>query len=143
MIRTYQDKDFPKIIAIWLEAQTMAHPFLQPDFVKTVKDMMEQHFIPNSKTWVYQNDQTVIGFIAMMQNEIGGLFVMPNEQQRGVGGMLLAYVEKFHEHLEVEVFDKNRIGKPFYFKHGFIQTSQYTHEATNEKVLRLIRINTN
>ncbi|MEP2935181.1 MAG: GNAT family N-acetyltransferase [Gilvibacter sp.] len=138
MIREYQEKDLSQIIAIWHEAQSIAHPFLQPEFVEEVKGMMQHQFIPNAKTWVFQTNEELIGFIAMMQNEIGGLFVKPKEQQKGVGGMLLAYVSKFHERLEVEVFDKNNIGKPFYIKHGFVMSSEYVHDATNQKVHRML-----
>ena len=137
MIRDYKEKDAEDVMTLWLEAQNIAHPFLEEDFVSKVKIMMKEQFIPNSKTWVYEQDKHVIGFIAMMNNEIGGLFVNPTEQSKGIGTQLLKFASQFHEELEVEVFDENKIGKPFYIKQGFIEISNYTHEETNQKVIRM------
>jgi putative acetyltransferase len=141
MIRSYRETDLEDIMTIWYEAQHIAHPFLSTDFVDDVKIMMIEKFIPDSKTWVYEDQGQIVGFIAMMNNEIGGLFISPNEQSKGIGGLLLTYVSKFHDQLEVEVFDKNNIGKPFYLKQGFKTSSEYFHEITNQKVLRMQRDN--
>ena len=73
----------------------------------------------------------------MLENEIGGLFVLPNHQSKGVGSLLLKHISQFHNTLEVEVFDENKIGKPFYAKNGFILMKEYLQEATNQKVLRM------
>ncbi|PCJ94774.1 MAG: N-acetyltransferase [Flavobacteriaceae bacterium] len=139
MIRTYKETDLEDIMVIWLDAQTAAHPFLSADFVDNVKTLMREKFIPNSKTWVYELDGDVIGFIAMMGNEIGGLFVKPNNQSNGIGALLVDYVSQIYKDLEVEVFNENKIGKPFYFKQGFTIISDYIHEATDQKVLRMQR----
>ena len=47
------------------------------------------------------------------------------------------YVSEFHEKLEVEVFEKNEIGRAFYKKYGFKLIKEFTHEESGEKVLRL------
>ena len=73
----------------------------------------------------------------MINNEIGGLFVRPNLQSRGIGTKLLHFVSKFHKEIEVEVFDQNKIGKPFYLKQGFKAISNYVHEPTDQKVIRM------
>ncbi|EAR01394.1 GNAT family N-acetyltransferase [Maribacter sp. HTCC2170] len=140
MIREYKNSDLEDVMTIWYDAQTKAHPFLSQNFVQMVKMMMRDMFIPNSKTWVFEDTDTVLGFIAMMDNEIGGLFVDPNAQSKGIGTSLLKYVESFHKMLEVEVFDQNKIGKPFYIKHGFKTMRQYMHAESNQKVIRMQRL---
>ena len=137
MIRPFESSDSEIIIGIWYEAQTLAHPFLSKDFVAKVKVMMKDVFIPNSKTWVFEHEGEVIGFVAMMGNEIGGLFVNPNKQSKGIGTALVNYVKTRHESLEVEVFKNNKIGNSFYHKYGFTPLKSYLHEETNEIVLRL------
>jgi len=137
MIRAFKDTDSETILTIWYEAQTLAHPFLSKEFVDKVKVMMKDLFIPNSKTWVYENEGEVIGFVAMMDNEIGGLFVNPNKQSNGIGTALVNHVKKMHQTIEVEVFKNNRIGNSFYRKYGFKDITSYLHEETNEIVLRL------
>jgi len=137
MIRAFKNTDSEAIITIWYDAQTLAHPFLSKDFVDKVKVMMKDIFIPNSKTWVYENDDEIIGFVSMMNNEIGGLFVNPNKQSKGIGTTLVNHVKSMHDSLEVEVFKNNTIGNSFYKKYGFQPMKSYLHEETNEMVLRL------
>jgi len=137
MIRKYQNSDLENIMDIWYDAQTIAHPFLKKDFVDKVKVMMMDMFIPNSKTWVYEKGDTLVGFIAMMDNEIGGLFICPDAQSKGIGTSLLKYMNNYYKTLEVEVFDENKIGKPFYLKQGFKPITEYVHKETQQKVLRM------
>ena len=137
MIRAFKTTDSEAIITIWYDTQSLAHPFLSNEFIDKVRVMMKDIFIPNSKTWVYENDDEIIGFVSMMNNEIGGLFVNPNKQSKGIGTTLVNYVKTMHESLEVEVFKNNTIGTSFYNKYGFKLIKSYLHEETNEMVLRL------
>jgi len=73
----------------------------------------------------------------MMDNEIGGLFVDPKQQGKGIGTQLVNYMTPFHDSLEVEVFEENKIGKPFYEKYGFKFMKEYVMEETNQKVIRM------
>jgi len=137
MIRPFKNTDSEAILTIWYDAQSLAHPFLSKEFVDKVKVMMKDIFIPNSKTWVYEKEGEVIGFVSMMNNEIGGLFVNPNKQSKGIGAALVNYIKTMHDTIEVEVFEKNIIGNSFYNKYGFKRMKSYLHEETNEIVLRL------
>ena len=137
MIREYKANDLEYVMSTWYKAQLIAHPFLSNQFVEKVQVMMKDIFIPNSKTWVYEKEGELIGFIAMMDNEIGGLFVNPDQQSNGVGSSLLKHIEKNYDTIEVEVFANNKIGLPFYYKHDFRIAKEYVHKETQEKVLRM------
>lgn len=139
MIRNYNKRDLDDVMTIWYQSQSIAHPFLSEDFVNQVKIMMLEKFIPNSKTWVYELEGCLVGFIAMMGNEIGGLFVSPNSQSNGIGTLLVNHVSQFYENLEVEVFHENKIGRPFYVKQGFTALSEYIDKSTNQKVIKMQR----
>lgn len=102
-----------------------------------VKMDMREMYIPNSETWVYEENQRIVGFISMMVNEIGGLFVLPQKHSKGIGTKLVDYVSKFHKQLEVEVFKRNSIGRSFYRKYGSEVEFEYIHKPSEEKVLRL------
>ena len=121
MIRKHTEKDLDEIINIWYRASTLAHPFLETTFVEKVKKEMRDIYIPNSETWVFEENNTTIGFISMLDNEIGGLFVLPDHHSKGIGSQLVNFVRKLHKELEVEVFEKNLIGRSFYDKYGFTQ----------------------
>lgn len=137
MIREYKDFDKKSVMTIWYDAQTIAHPFLSKEFISKVKTLMNDVFIPNSKTWVYEVEGEIKGFIAMMNNEIGGLFVNPEEQSKGIGTLLVDYMSQHYETLEVEVFAENKIGRPFYVKKGFKTIKEYLHEESQQEVIRM------
>lgn len=137
MIRKHTENDLEQIMEVWYTSSTLAHPFLNSEFVEKVKSDMRKLYIPNSETWVYEIDSTVVGFISMMDNEIAGLFVLEAYHSRGIGTELVNFITDSHDKLEVEVFEKNRIGRSFYDKYGFIQFKEFNHEESGEVVLRL------
>ena len=137
MIRKHRKEDLEDILDIWYQASTLAHPFLDDAFVEKVKKDMRELYIPGSETWVYEENGLIIGFIGMMGNEIGGLFVMPNHHSKGVGRQLLAFISELHEELEVEVFEKNKIGRAFYDKYGFKIIKEHIHKESNQAMLRM------
>ncbi len=136
MIRKHVENDLEQIMNVWIDSSNLAHPFLHSAFVEKVKTDMRKIYIPNSETWVYENDLGIVGFISMLGDEIGGLFVLPQNHSSGIGTKLVNYVSEFHEKLEVEVFEKNEIGRAFYNKFGFSLIKEFTHEESGERVLR-------
>lgn len=137
MIRKYNDNEIPTLVNIWEQSSRIAHPFLTEEFTLMVKQAMKETYLPNSNTWVYVEANNILGFISMIENEIGGLFVSPEHHAKGIGTALVNHMKQFHKNLEVEVFDQNKIGKPFYEKYGFKVYKEYIMESTNQKVLRM------
>ena len=137
MIRKHTPNDLEPILDIWYQASTLAHPFLEDSFVEQVKTAMRDMYVPGSETWVFEENKQIFGFISMMENEIGGLFVLPEQHGKGIGTQLLNYIKPNYKNLEVEVFEKNNIGRGFYNKCGFKQIHNYFHEPSSQNVLRL------
>lgn len=137
MIRKYNENEIPILINIWEQASSIAHPFLTQEFTKIVKKAMTEMYLPGSDTWVYTEANSIVGFISMVENEIGGLFVNPEFHSKGIGTLLIKHIEQIHEELEVEVFEQNKIGRPFYEKYGFKKTKEYFHKESNQKVIRM------
>ncbi len=106
MIRKHNAQDLEQIINVWYQSSTLAHPFLDSGFVEKVKSDMTNIYIPNSETWVYEIDNSIVGFTSMMDNEIGGLFVLPENHSKGIGSKLVDFIRNKHSVLEVEVFKK-------------------------------------
>ena len=137
MIRKHRDQDLEQLMNIWQKSSTLAHPFLKNDFVEKVASDMRNLYIPNSETWVFEENQIVVGFISMIENEIGGLFVLPDNHSKGIGTKLVDFIAKENKVLEVEVFEDNKIARAFYDKYGFKLIKQYLHEESESVVLRL------
>ncbi len=91
----------------------------------------------NADTWVVEIDNQVIGFIALIGNEIGGIFLQPEYQGKKIGKLMMDKAQEIHGDLEVEVFVKNSIGRKFYSQYGFELLEEKTHEPTGEKILHL------
>ena len=51
--------------------------------------------------------------------------------------MLMDFVSQYHKELEVEVFEKNKIGRKFYHRYGFKVIKEYQHSATGQTMMRL------
>ncbi len=141
MIRKYKESEIPELIIIWEHAIREAHSFLSDEFNQMVKKAMTDTYLPNSDTWVFVYNDAIIGFISMINNEIGGLFVAPAYQSIGVGTKLVNFVNQKHPILEVEVFDLNILGKAFYTKNKFQIIRKYYHEPSGQEVLFLRRAN--
>ncbi|PKV52570.1 putative acetyltransferase [Aquimarina sp. MAR_2010_214] len=140
MIRKYKEVDLEILMKIWGEASVLAHPFLEDEFVQKVTQDMRQIYLPNpeANTYVYKENENIVGFISMIENEIAGLFVNPKNCSKGIGSALVNYVqEKGYDILEVEVFKNNEIGRAFYDKYGFKKINEYFFEAANQNVLRM------
>ena len=96
-------------------------------------------YLPNADTWVIEDDNQnkVVGFIALIGNEVGAIFLQREHHSKKLGKMMMDIAQQLHGDLEVEVFEKNTIGREFYAQYGFKQIDEMEHEASGEHVLRL------
>ena len=137
MIRLYEEEDVEAILEVWYQASLLAHSFLTDAFLAEERVKMREVFLPNSTTWVYEDDGQVVGFLSMVGNEVGGLFVHPAKHRHGVGRALMDKAFSLCDFLELDVFEKNNVGRAFYAKYGFVPIDQYREEQTGEMTIRL------
>jgi len=137
VIRRYEKDDLAELLDVWYEASQIAHPFLSPDFFKREREDIEQQHLPIAETWVYEEKGKLVGFIALVGDEVGGIFVSPRRQGHGIGRALMDHARASRDHLDVEVFEANQIGRAFYDSYGFMLAGKTVHEATGQPVLRL------
>lgn len=136
-LREYCAEDTDALIAIWRAANALAHPFLDDAFIEQVASDMRAIYLPNAETWVLTKDGTLLGFIALLGNEIGGLFLDPKSHGKGLGRALTDHAAKLKGQLTVEVFENNKIGRRFYGRYGFVEVSKDFHELSGQTVLKL------
>ena len=136
-IRKYRDSDLEAVLSCWENASKIAHPFLGKEFLEKERYNIPNVHLPNADTWVIEDEEQVIGFLALIANEIGGLFVKSEFHGTGAGKALTDKANELHETLEVDVFEKNIIGRNFYTRYGFTLLEEKMHEETGEKVIRL------
>ena len=137
MIRPYQNRDLNELLEVWEQASRLAHPFLDDDFLRGERTAIADIYIPVAETWVYVLEARVVGFIALIGEEVGALFVDPALHGRGIGRALMDYARGVRTQIEVEVFKANSIGRRFYDRYGFEVVKEHVHEQTGHPLLRL------
>jgi putative acetyltransferase len=137
MIRKYDERDIEVVVSIWRRASELAHPFLSKDFLDQEDQNMRNIYLAFAETWVIEVDGSVVGFVALIENEIGGLFLDPEYQGQGLGRAMVDKAVTEKGALKVEVFKDNVIGRRFYDAYGFYLTDEFTHEASGQATLRM------
>lgn len=136
-IRHYEPTDLDAVLDTWEVATRLAHPFMSNEFIALERINVAEIYMPNTDTWVAELNGKVRGFVALMGNEVGAIFLDPELHGNGIGKALMDKAQSLHRSLELEVFVVNKRGRHFYEKYGFIQVAESMHEPTGQPVLRL------
>jgi len=136
-IRKYNLTDLFELLSVWEKASEIAHPFLSAEFLNKERENIPNIYIPSADTWVAEYEGRLVGFLSLIDNEVGGLFTDPEFHGRGVGFALMNKASALHNTLEVEVFKDNTLGLGFYVRYGFKQLFEYTHNETGRTMIRL------
>lgn len=136
-IRQYKSSDLEAVLSSWENATRLAHPFMTEEFLTQERTNTAEIYLPNTDVWVVENKGKVIGFLALIGNEIGGLFVKPEHHGIGAGKALTDKAKELHGDLVVEVFKENAIGRKFYSNYGFEFIEEKLHEPTGQQLLCL------
>ena len=137
MIRPYSPGDLAAVLEIWLEASLHAHPFLDRAFLERERAAIADTHLPKAETWVWQEAGGVAGFIALLGDEVGGLFVRPELHGRGIGRALMNHARSRRETLELSVFEANSGARAFYEACGFEEVGRRIHQPSGQPELRL------
>lgn len=131
-IRKYRNDDIEPVMATWRRANAAAHPFLTEGFVAQAEKEIREIYIPMTKTFVLEEEGKVIGFIALLGNQIGGLFLDPSMHGKGYGRAMVDHAFALKGPLKVEVFRDNALGRPFYERYGFEFVEDELHEPSGQ-----------
>lgn len=137
MIRRYTDEDLGQLLDVWYRASLIAHSFLSENFFETERRQIADQWLPLAETTIYETDGRVVGFLSLIGNEVGAIFVDPAYQGRGVGRSLMDGARDVRPFLELSVLEANALGRRFYDAYGFEFVSRYIGEATGQPELRL------
>ncbi|RAI19975.1 GNAT family N-acetyltransferase [Afifella marina] len=116
--------DTETLSGIWLDASLLAHPFIGRARLLEQRRLIEEKYLPAAETWVACRSGEPAGFIALMENFIGGLFVAPAHQGQGIGARLIAHAFTCRDELTLEVYTENAGALRFYLAQGFEEVSR-------------------
>lgn len=120
MIRKWTTKSLDPVLTLWLESTTFAHPFIDEQYWHDSLALVRDVYLPAAQTWVWEENDTLLGFVSVMDNQfVGALFVAPQALHRGIGSALLNEVKQRYPMLSLEVYQKNGRAVSFYHALGF------------------------
>lgn len=116
--------DTRNLSRIWLDASLLAHPFIGTQRLREQQRLIEDTYLPLSETFVAAQAGDPVGFISLLDSFIGGLFVAPAQQGKGIGRRLIAHALDLKGELSLEVYTANEQAMRFYRSHGFLEVSR-------------------
>ena len=133
MIRRFRPADLPRVLAIWLEGNRQAHPFISDAFWLGQLPAARAA-LPAADVYVYTDGTgTVQGFIGLQQGYIAGLFVHGAFRSRGVGRRLLQVAQWRCGRCTLGVYAQNTRALCFYLRQGFFVRAVRVDAATGQR----------
>lgn len=128
-IRAYRDDlDRDRLAEIWLAASRVGHPFLSEAELLEQLAQVRDIYLPQAENWVVEDEAGQIGFIGLIDDFIGGLFVDPTAHGGGYGKALVLHAVALKGTLDVEVYAANAAAIAFYRRLGFLEVSRGRQE---------------
>lgn len=123
IIRDYRDADLAACMDVWRDASDEAHAFLGAKALASDETIVRDGYMPEAEIRVAEEDGVILGFIAFLNESfVGGLFVAPAAQRRGIGRALIRDAAARRGALEVDVYARNVRAIAFYVREGFEAT---------------------
>ncbi|KFX03786.1 acetyltransferase [Pectobacterium betavasculorum] len=136
MIRPYRGSDIEPLMQLWLKSTILAHPFIREDYWRESASAVREIYIPQSQTWVYEEQESLIGFISVLEARfIGALFVEKNYYGKQIGAALIQHVQALFPLLSLEVYQQNTRACRFYHKQGFAIVDENVNRDTQATAL--------
>lgn len=130
VIRAYTENDADALTDIWYRATLTAHSFIPTELWDEHKGDLKSKYLPVAETWVAVVENRIVGFISLIENYIGGLFVDPSVQGKGIGSALMKHAQDKLDNLTVSVYKENPRARKFYERNGFVYQAEEIQEET-------------
>jgi GNAT superfamily N-acetyltransferase len=113
--------DAAEIADVYLAARNDALPFLRRVHTdEQVRAWIADTLLLRCRVWVARSEQRIIGFLALDNEELEQLYVLPGRYRRGVGSTLLDVAKAASAgRLCLFTFQKNERARAFYESQGF------------------------
>ena len=141
MIIDYLTKYEEEVVDVFEHASKLNHSFLGHDWICNEIDLLRDVYLHEAVTYIYVENSRVVGFISVIEDEIGGLFVASSSHRKGIGTQLIEYASSIHPIRRVEVFEKNVRARSFYEKVGFQEATSRVHPSGERLIQMCIRSN--
>ncbi len=136
-IRPYRESDREEILKIWYKESLKSHSFIPGKYWEGHMETLKTKYLPESETYVADNDSRILGFISLIGNYIGALFVDEDYQGKGVGTALIAFAHKKQGGMFVDVYKENDRARRFYTDYGFKERREKVQPETGHTLITM------
>lgn len=113
-IRPARPEEFDRLLAIWRAGTEKAHGFFTAEQIDAQAALVRDVYLAKAETWVATVDGEPAGFLGLLGNFVGGLFVDPQQHGSGIGRALMAHGLALKGTLELGVYARNERAMAFY-----------------------------
>ncbi len=133
MIRKMKETEIDTLVYLWFKTSVQAHNFIAEDFWKSQMLAMKETYLPNCDTYIYEEDNNILGFISYHQGFVPALFVSIEAQSQGIGSKLLDFIKQQYQQLQLTVYAENQRAHSFYMAQGFKNSGRQICEHTDHE----------
>lgn len=116
--------DLDRCMVLWRAASEAGHPFLDAATLDADAVIVRETYMSAAEIVVADRDGVAVGFIALLGDTVGGLFVDPAAHRAGAGRALIGDALRRRGQLDVEVYEANSGARSFYRACGFVETAR-------------------
>lgn len=128
--------DLERVAEIWLKSNLDAHDFISRDYWRENYDFVKEAF-HTATIYAYYHDDTIVGFIGIIDDYIAGIFVLKEYRSLGIGTQLLKKIQSSHSKLTLHVYKRNESAVQFYLKNQFLIQEEKLEPETDERELSM------
>ena len=135
MIRKIREEDLTNVMTLWVKGNFKANSFIEKDYWLEIYNQVKADFFENFKSYIYVENEEILGFISIHDDEIKAICVKEENRRNGIGTKLVNYCRdnlEENEELYIKIFEKNMNGILFFSKLQFKNSKVQLNEQFNE-----------
>lgn len=138
LIRKMKENEASLLAQLWLKTSIIAHDFIPASHWESHVIDMETIYLPQSEVYVIEDQNQVLGFVALVENHLAAIFVDTQHQGKGIGSLLLRKAKEVRSSLTLNVYQKNTDSVQFYIAKDFkiIEATIDSHTYEKEFLMK-------
>lgn len=119
---------------IWLKTNIETHNFIDKSYwIDNQNDVIEA--FKSADIFIFKDTNEIKGFCGVINGYIAGIFVKSEWQNKGIGSLLIRYLQDSYDSLNLKVFKNNIRAVTFYKLLDFQISGQEIDETNNIEYL--------
>ena len=119
-MHSFQPGHAEEVVSLWRASFEYAVGIVDPHTPEEQREYLLSTVVPNHTVRVPNLDDKIVGFIAASSESINQLYVGVEYHRKGIGSLLIDWAKRRSGgSLWLYTFQRNKIARTFYERHGF------------------------